>query len=304
MDTQFEFHTDYHCATGILEPVAPRLRRITANNPGPLTFRGTGTYVVGEQQVAVIDPGPNDPTHFDALLSALGSESISHILVTHTHRDHSEGAAALKERCGAAIYSMGTHTALQRPSELPTTLDNAGDTDFIPDVVIQDNELITGSNWSLQCLHTPGHASNHAAFYESDFDRIFVGDLVMGWSTPVLLPPDGHLGDYLNSLRRLQAHSANTYWPTHGDKVIQTQAILAHFLEHRIQRTEGVLDAIKRGHHTLDSIVHDAYPELNPNLHAAAVRSVLASAVYLIEQGDVAGELPLGLDITLTLTHN
>lgn len=301
MGTHFEFRTDYHCTTGMLETVAPKLRRITANNSGPLTFRGTGTYVIGEQEVAVIDPGPNDPAHIDALMSALGTETITHILVTHTHRDHSAGAKALKQRCDAPIYSMGTHTALQRPSELPAELDSAGDTDFIPDVVIQDNELISGHDWALQCLHTPGHASNHAAFYESTFDRLFVGDLVMGWSTPVLLPPDGHLGDYLASLRRLQTLRATTYWPTHGDKITQTQTVLTHLLEHRITRTASVLDAIKRGNKTLDAIVHDAYPELNPSLHDAAVRSTLASVVFLIEEGKVKGELSLGLGISLNL---
>jgi len=302
MGTDFEFRTDYHCTTGILEAVAPMLRRITANNPGPLTFRGTGTYVIGEQQVAIIDPGPNDPAHIDALMSALGTETISHILVTHTHRDHSAGAYALKQRCGAPIYSMGTHTALQRPSELPTDLDSAGDTDFVPDVVIQDKELITGNQWALQCLHTPGHASNHAAFLDTTFDRLFVGDLVMGWSTPVLLPPDGHLGDYLASLRRLQALNASTYWPTHGDRITDTQALLSHLLEHRLTRTASILDAITRGHNTLDAIVHDAYPGLNPSLHDAAVRSTLASVVFLIEEGKVRGDLSLGLRILLALT--
>lgn len=299
MSTPFEFQTDYHCPTGILESVAPKLRRITANNPGPLTFRGTGTYVIGEQQVAIIDPGPNDPAHLDALMAALSHESISHIVVTHTHRDHSGAAAALQQRCDAPIYGMGTHKALQRASALPEELDSAGDTDFAPDVVLQDNEQITGDNWELQCLHTPGHASNHAAFYESEHDRLFVGDLVMGWSTPVLLPPDGHLGDYLNSLKRLQARSESTYWPTHGDKITQTQALLSHFIQHRVNRTESVLKAIEQGHHTLDAIVAHTYPGLASNLQPAAVRSVLASAVYLIDGGRVMGDLSAGLTIQL-----
>ncbi len=300
MSTRFKFSTDYHCPTGILETVAPGLRRITANNPGPLTFRGTGTYVIGEQQVAVIDPGPNEPAHIDALMAALGSEAISHILVTHTHRDHSGAAAELKRRCGAQIYSMGTHTALQRPSKLPIELDSAGDTEFVPDVIIEDNQLIENSHWSLQCIHTPGHASNHAAFYERAHDRLFVGDLVMGWSTPVLLPPDGHLGDYLNSLKRLLSRKESTYWPTHGDKITQTHALLNHLIEHRSGRIQEVLDAVQKGHKKLDAIVNSTYPDLDPSLHPAAVRSALASVVYLLDEGLIDGDLADGLDVLLT----
>jgi len=248
MSSHFEFSTDYHCPTGKLEAVAPGLRRITANNPGPLTFRGTGTYVIGENQVAVIDPGPDDPTHLEALMRELGDETITHILVTHTHRDHSAGTHLLQSLCNAPSYAMGTHTAWQRPSALPRELDSAGDTDFTPDVLLKHGEIIESEHWSLQCLHTPGHASNHAAFAQPAYDRVFVGDLVMGWSTPVLLPPDGHLGDYLTSLKLLLSRQDNQYWPTHGAPIEHPKALIEHLIEHRLKRIESVFDAVSRGH--------------------------------------------------------
>jgi len=299
MSPSIEFDTDYHCSVGKLEPVAPGLRRITANNPGPLTFRGTGTYIIGQGAVAVIDPGPGDPAHIKALMAGLEGETVSHILVTHTHRDHSEASRMLQERCDAPIYSLGTHTALQRVSKLPEELDDAGDTDFVPDVVLGDGERIIGDGWSLQCLHTPGHASNHACFAQDDHERLFVGDLVMGWSTPVLLPPDGHLEDYLSSLRRVLERTDTHYWPTHGAPIENPKPFVEQLIAHRLARIDDVLDAVRRGHLTLDAIVADAYPGLDKRLEAAAMRSVLASVVYLIDRGQLSGNLSLGLDISL-----
>ena len=297
MSLIFTFNTDYHCPTGKIEPVAPGLRRITANNPGPLTFRGTGTYVVGEEQVAIIDPGPKDPQHIKALMSQLPGETISHILVTHTHSDHSAGTNLLQQACGAPSYAMGNHTALQRPSTLPRELDSAGDIDFIPDEVLQHGDVIEGLNWSLQCLHTPGHASNHAAFAEAAFERVFVGDLVMGWSTPVLLPPDGHLGDYLDSLKLMLSREDKQYWPTHGAAIENPRALVEHLIEHRLKRIESVFDAVSRGHTTLSEIVKDAYPKLDPTLFPAAERSTLASVIYLIDQQRLTAHLSAGLNI-------
>lgn len=301
MSSHFEFNTDYHCPIGKLESIAPGLRRITANNPSPLTFRGTGTYVIGTNQVAVIDPGPSDPEHIEALLHELGNETITHILVTHTHHDHSAGTHLLQQHCQAPTYAMGTHTALQRPSALPSELDSAGDTQFVPDVVLEHEECIHGDQWSLQCLHTPGHASNHAAFAEAAFDRVFVGDLVMGWSTPVLLPPDGHLTDYLNSLKlllsRLNQQQDQQYWPTHGALIENPRALVKHLIEHRLKRIESVFDAVTRGHITLADIVNDAYPKLTPNLLPAAERSTLASVIYLIEHKRLRANLEAGLNL-------
>lgn len=301
MNDTFQFSTDYHCPIGELETVAPGLRRITANNPGPLTFRGTGTYVVGHKEVAVIDPGPMDAKHVDALIEQLGSERITHVLITHTHRDHSAATELLQQRCDAPSYALGTCRALQRPSALPSELDSAGDTDFKPDKVVQDNEWIRGGDWELQCLSTPGHASNHVAFAQDAFHRVFVGDLVMGWSTPVLLPPDGHLGDYLNSLDRLSVRQDQQFWPTHGAPIHQTHAVLEHLKNHRLARVESVYESVRQGHTSLMSIVLKNYPDLSEDLVPAALRSVLASVVFLIEQQRLSGDLTEGLNITCGL---
>ena len=297
MSSNFKFSTDYHCSVGKLESVAPGLRRITANNPSPLTFRGTGTYVIGEDQVAVIDPGPDDPEHIEALIHELSGETITHILVTHTHHDHSAGTSLLQERCDAPSYAMGTHSALRRPSELPNELDSAGDLNFVPDVILKHGDVIEGEHWALECLHTPGHASNHAAFAQPTHDRVFVGDLVMGWSTPVLLPPDGHLNDYLNSLELLLSRRDKQYWPTHGASIENPRALVEHLIEHRIKRIESVFDAVSRGHTTVTSIVNDAYPKLNPTLVPAAERSTLASVIYLIDNQRLEGNLTAGLNM-------
>jgi len=301
MTTNFEFNTDYRCPTGKLENVASGLRRITANNPSPLTFRGTGTYVIGKNHVAVIDPGPNHPEHIEALMRDLGNEKITHIFVTHTHHDHSAGTNLLQQLCGAPSYAMGTHTALQKASALPPSLDSAGDTDFVPDVVLKHGEFINGEQWSLQCLHTPGHASNHAAFAEPAFERVFVGDLVMGWSTPVLLPPDGHLGDYISSLKTLLSRQDKQYWPTHGAPIENPKTLVEHFIEHRLMRVESVADAVARGHTTLPDIVNDAYPNLNPTLMEAAERSTLASVIYLIDQKRLTANLEAGLNLKCSM---
>lgn len=298
MNDTFQFSTDYHCPIGELETVAPGLRRITANNPGPLTFKGTGTYVVGQKEVAVIDPGPLDTSHIDALIDQLGGERITHILITHTHRDHSAATNLLQQRCDAPSYALGTCRALQRPSALPSELDSAGDTKFKPDLVLQDKQSIHGRDWSLQCLSTPGHASNHVAFAEDAFQRVFVGDLVMGWSTPVLLPPDGHLADYLGSLERLMRRQDRQFWPTHGAPIEHTQAALKHLKNHRMARVESVYESVRQGHTTLSAIVSASYPDLSENLVPAALRSALASVVFLIEQQRLTGDLTQGLNIT------
>jgi len=302
MTQSLAFNTEYHCSIGVLEPVAPGLRRITANNPGPLTFRGTGTYVIGTGRVAVIDPGPHDAAHIDALLKQLNGEIISHIFVTHTHIDHSPGTALLQQFTQAKSYSLGSHTALQRQSDLPMELDAAGDTAFQPDEILQHEQVVSGENWSLQCLHTPGHASNHASFAETQHDRIFVGDLLMSWSTSVLLPPDGHLGDYFASMQQLLQRNEATYWPTHGAPINQARAWIEHMVQHRQQRVHSVLNAVNSGHNTLAGIVAQTYPGLNPALNEAALRSTLASVVWLIEKGKLRGELRQGLDIVLNVS--
>jgi glyoxylase-like metal-dependent hydrolase (beta-lactamase superfamily II) len=196
----------FTCDYGVIGPVTPLIRRIVARNPGPFTFRGTGTYVVGHGKVAVIDPGPDLAEHVDALLAALGGETITHIVVTHTHRDHSPAAAAVKKATGAPTYGFGPHGA---GGEL---VEAGGDMDFVPDIVMKDGEAVEAPDWRLEAIHTPGHTSNHLCFTLPQERALFSGDHVMGWSTTVIAPPDGDMADYMRSLDRLRGRDHAVYW--------------------------------------------------------------------------------------------
>ena len=224
MAVDIPFRRDFAYDYGKLEPVAPGIRRIIARNPGPFTFRGTGTYVVGEGQVAVIDPGPDLPEHVEALLMDLAGEEVTHILVTHTHRDHSPAAAAVKEATGAPTYGFGPHAGGRRGE---AGVEEGGDWDFTPDIVVKDGDEIAGNGWRFEAVHTPGHTSNHLCFALPDQGILFSGDHVMGWSTSVIAPPDGDMASYMASLDKLLGRRDAVYWPTHGPAITETEGACA-----------------------------------------------------------------------------
>src|SRR5260221_7821473 len=205
---------------GRLEPIAPGVRRIVARNPGPFTFKGTGTYVVGEGEVAVIDPGPELEEHIAALLASLAEEQVTHILVTHTHRDHSPAAKALKEATGAPTYGFGPHAGGRRGEP---GIEEGGDWDFVPDVVVHDGEWVEGGKWRFEAVHTPGHTSNHLCFALPDSGILFSGDHVMGWATSVIAPPDGDMASYMASRVQLLAGGEQGYLPTDGPATVRHQ---------------------------------------------------------------------------------
>src|SRR6266851_1645319 len=200
MPVDIPFRREIAFEYGRLERIAPGIRRIVARNPGPFTFKGTGTYVVGEGEVAVIDPGPELEEHIAALLASLAEERVSHILVTHTHRDHSPAAKALKAATGAPTYGFGPHAGGQRGE---TGVEEGGDWDFVPDVTLRDGDQVAGKGWCFEAVHTPGHTSNHLCFALPESGILFSGDHVMGWSTSVIAPPDGDMAAYLASLDKL-----------------------------------------------------------------------------------------------------
>ena len=200
MATDIPFRREFSFEYGRLEPVAPGVRRIVARNPSPFTFRGTGTYVIGSGEVAVIDPGPDLTEHVEALLAGLSGERVTHILITHTHRDHSPAAAALKVATGAATWGYGPHAGGKRGE---AGVEEGGDWDFVPDVAVHDGASITGKGWRFEAVHTPGHTSNHVCFALPDSGILFSGDHVMGWSTSVISPPDGDMTAYMASLDKL-----------------------------------------------------------------------------------------------------
>ena len=234
MATEIPFNRNFEVNYGEIENVAPGIRRITANNPSPFTFRGTGTYILGEGNVAVIDPGPDQPEHVKAIVEGLKNETISHILITHTHNDHSPAAKALKEITGAPTFGFGPHGS-GKPG-LKLTSQAGGDMDFRPDEKTQDGSVIYGDDWSVSCLHTPGHTSNHICFSWDKEKVLFPGDQVMGWSTSIVSPPDGDMGDYMRSLDKLIVRDDKIYYPAHGPEILEPQKLISAFQDHRREK--------------------------------------------------------------------
>ena len=285
---------------GRLEPIAPGIRRIVARNPGPFTFKGTGTYVVGEGEVAVIDPGPELAEHIAALLASLADEQVTHILVTHTHRDHSPAAKALKEATGAPTYGFGPHAGGKRGE---AGVEEGGDWDFTPDIMVRDGDTIASSKWRFEAVHTPGHTSNHLCFALPDDGILFSGDHVMGWSTSVIAPPDGDMAAYMASLDKLLARHDAVYWPTHGPAITEPQRHVRAFVAHRREREAGVIDCLKAGVATIDKMVERLYVGLNPSLRRAAGRSVLAHLIDLIGRDIVTSDGPATVEARFRLRH-
>jgi len=284
--------------------VAPGVRRITAPNPGPFTFHGTNTYLVGERDLAVIDPGPDDERHFAALLAAIGRVEVAAILVTHTHRDHSPGARRLAAATGAPMIGAGPHRPARPP--LPgeeARLDAAGDMDFVPDRLVADGAVAAGTGWALAAIATPGHCANHLAFALLGRDLLFSGDHVMAWSTSIVAPPDGAMADYMASLARLVACPQTTYLPGHGGPVEDAPAYVAALAGHRRRREAAILARLAAGDDTIPAIVASVYRGVDPALHPAAALSVLAHVEDLAARGEVVSDGVPSLTARLALAR-
>ena len=290
MSGDIPFKRDIEFEYGEIEQVSPLLRRVIANNPSPFTYTGTGTYIIGHGSVAVVDPGPLDEAHLEALVRALDGETISHILITHTHRDHSPLAARLKELTGAATHAFGPHGS--GPGATARTsgdirLDASGDTDFTPDVAVAHGDVIESAGWRVECVFTPGHTSNHMSFALPQENALLCGDHVMAWSTSVIAPPDGNMGTYMASLDLLLERDEEIYWPTHGPAVEKPNRFVRAFITHRKMREAAILQQLKSGLETIPEIVKRIYADVAPGLHPAAGMSVLAHMEHLIEQEKV-----------------
>ncbi len=293
MAAEIPFRRDFSFAYGRLERLGPSLRRIVARNPGPFTFKGTGTYVVGEGEVAVIDPGPDLPEHIETLLEGLQGERVSHILVTHTHRDHSPAAKPLQEKTGAPTYGFGPHMGGRRGEP---GVEEGGDFDFLPDRRLCEGDLVAGKGWRLEAIHTPGHTSNHLCFAWKDEGILFSGDHVMGWSTSVIAPPDGDMGAYMASLEKLLARAERLYWPTHGPAIADPKPYVRAFIAHRRERESGVLMCLSEGIEEITRMVERLYIGLDPRLSRAAARSLHAHLLDLSRRGLVECEGPPQLE--------
>ena len=268
---------------GRCDRVSPLIRRVIADNPGPFTYTGTGTYIVGRGEVAVIDPGPELPEHLAAILKAVEGERVTDIVVTHTHADHSPLAAPLAGATGALTW--GRPAPASRDDAF--RMDEAHDRGFRPDWEVADGERIAGPGWTLEAIATPGHASNHVCYALSEENALFSGDHVMGWSTTVVSPPDGDMGDYYASLEKVAARGFSTLWPTHGPPVTEVAPFLAAYKAHRLARERQILEQLAAGHTRIREIVPVIYADVDPRLHPAAAHSVLAHMIHLVRAGVV-----------------
>ncbi len=272
---------DFSCEYGVIETVSPLIRRIVARNPGPFTFKGTGTYVIGTGRVAVIDPGPDLEEHVEALLGALNAEEITHIPVTHTHIDHSPASGPVRAASGAKTFAFGPHGSGKASDGI--TVEEGGDHEFVPDVELRHGDVIEGDGWTLECVYTPGHTSNHLCYRLAEENALFSGDHVMGWSTTVVSPPDGDMGEYMASLRMLLDRDEGIYWPTHGAPIRDPKPFLAALIAHREEREEQIADCMARGIVQIPDMVAEMYKPLDPRLVPAARRSVFAHMIHMVE---------------------
>jgi glyoxylase-like metal-dependent hydrolase (beta-lactamase superfamily II) len=282
---------------GYAVPVGRGVRRLTAPNAGPLTFAGTNSYIVGTGKVAVIDPGPDDESHLRALMAAAAGETITHILVTHAHRDHSAGAARLAAAANACVYGRGRQGSRGRAA------DAGVDVGFVPDVVLTDGTIVTGEGWRLEAVATPGHARDHLVFALIGSDFLFSGDHVMGWSTTVVAPPEGSMTDYMASLDRLLARSEDTYLPGHGGPIANAHDRVRALKAHRLERAAAILAALTAGATTIPAIVAAVYADVDPALSGAAGLSVHAHLLAMIAEGKVASDGEPTMDASYRLIH-
>ncbi|MDH3680533.1 MAG: MBL fold metallo-hydrolase [Acidimicrobiia bacterium] len=321
------FNQDFKPVYRQVDELSPLIRRVVAENPNPFTFTGTGVYLVGRGSVAVIDPGPTLEDHLDAVLGALGpDETITHLLVTHTHTDHTAAVSKVVDRTGATTYGYGPHgpvpdddpldkvtfdeyftaeekVAIEKEwAETPDELKREGpDVDFVPDVAVADGAVIEGPGWTIEVVHTPGHTSNHVCFGLREEKVLFTGDHVMGWSTSVISPPDGDLFDYLNSLRKLLERDDERYWPTHGPAIDNPQEYVQSFLDHRLHRERQIIEALQAGPSTIKAIVPDMYADVDKRLWRAAANSVYSHLLALHRDGRVTADDEPSLTATWTL---
>jgi glyoxylase-like metal-dependent hydrolase (beta-lactamase superfamily II) len=293
MAEDIPYDKKFELIPGKVDEPMPGVRRILCNNPSPFTFKGTISYIVGRGKVAIIDPGPDDPVHNAALLDAVRGETVTHIFVTHTHRDHSPGVPAIKKATGATVLAEGPH----RPARAlhvgdGPRLESSNDTDFKPDRALADGEVVRGDGWTIEAITTPGHTANHMAYAFHEAGIVLSGDHVMAWSTPVVSPPDGSMGDYMASLQKLAKRSEQVYFPGHGGAVRNAPRFDAAYILHRKAREASILNRLSKGETDIPDLVGSIYANLDPRLVKAAGMSVLAHLEDLVARGEAATNGP------------
>ena len=292
-----EFNKSFDPQYGEAVELQPGIQRMTVNNPSPFTYHGTNSYIVGENEVAVIDPGPENIAHYDALIEALKGRKVSHIFVSHTHVDHSPLAQKLKEATGAPIYAEGPHRparALHIGEQNP--LDASADHDFSPDVVLKHGDIVHGKDWTIEAVFTPGHTANHMAFALLNENILFSADHVMAWATSIVAPPDGAMVDYMASLETLLQRDETVYFPGHGGRVNNALKFVRALRTHRKMRERAILERIRAGDRLITNMVARIYRDTDPRLHGAAGLSVLAHIEDLVARGDVLTNGDVAID--------
>jgi glyoxylase-like metal-dependent hydrolase (beta-lactamase superfamily II) len=287
------FDRSFDLAPGRVEEVAPGVRRLLCDNPSPFTFKGTVSYIIGRGEVAIIDPGPDDPQHIAALLDAVRNERVTHIFVTHTHVDHSPGAAKVKAATGAMTFAEGPHRAA-RPLHIGEAdrLEASADRDFAPDHALADGEVIAGKGFAIEAVATPGHTANHMAFALRGAGLLFSGDHVMAWNTSIIAPPDGAMADYMASLDKLLRRDEQVYLPGHGGAVREAAGFVRQYIAHRHAREAAILATLRGGEADIAALVRMIYIGIDPRLTGAAGLSVLAHLEDLVARGLVATDGP------------
>ncbi|MCK5042077.1 MAG: MBL fold metallo-hydrolase [Sphingomonadales bacterium] len=283
MSVSIPFIHDLTPPTECCEKISPLIRRVLCPNSGPYTYTGTGTFIIGTGNVAVIDPGPKNDDHLKAILNATSGESISHILVSHTHADHSPLAMPLAEASGAKTYAFGAHNGENEDGL--AAMEEGVDKNFTPDHKLKDGDMLESENWTIKAIHTPGHTSNHMCFAFEEENTLFTGDHIMAWSTSIIIPPDGDMASYMNSLEQLLKLEFTTLRPTHGPAIIEPRPFIEALMAHRMDREDAILKAVVSGISDVKDIVASVYHGLPENLHNAAAMSALAHLILLVNDG-------------------
>jgi len=304
MSDDITYNRAFDLVPGQAVEVAPDVRAVVANNPGPFTYKGTVSYIIGRGKVAILDPGPDDETHIAALLDAVRGETVTDIFVTHTHRDHSPAVPRVKAATGATVYAEGPHR-LARPVHIGEAgrLDASADLEFSPDVALADGSVVSGNGWTIEAITTPGHTANHMAYALKEADLIFSGDHVMAWSTSIVAPPDGAMSDYMASLAKLASRSEPVYLPGHGGAVRDAPRFVQSYIRHRQGREASILHRLEKGAADIPTLVRAIYIGLDPRLIGAASLSVLAHLEDLVARGLVSTEGAPSIGGTYRLTE-
>jgi glyoxylase-like metal-dependent hydrolase (beta-lactamase superfamily II) len=298
MAVTIPFVRDIDFEYGRVEQVSPLIRRVIANNPGPFTFTGTGVYIIGHGDVCVIDPGPDLAEHFDALKAALAGETISHVLVTHSHMDHSPLAHPLARWAGCSVLASGD---ISVPGDSEVRMEAGDDVRFRPDAALSDGTLISGAGWTIEAIATPGHTSGHVCYALQEENCLFSGDHIMGWSTTVISPPDGDMDDYLTSLNKIAQRAFTTIWPTHGPPITQPGPFVDAYIAHRLDREAQIIAQLAAGQTKIKEFVPVMYANVDARLWPAACHSVMAHMTRLVKNGTVFATHGTGLEATYTL---